>query len=168
MRVPGCCLYTYTTLFRVEDPTSHETEYHSNTHHHPVSSFPGCASVPGFSHCHVHPCAISAGGLWTTIKISIIKLFSRKPELHWSALVWFLAAAVADVLITVTLVINLVCNEVWTKTRVNIHDRQSKRKTGFAATNDAISKITRSESCLNLRINIAHFGTVTVQTCMLT
>jgi hypothetical protein len=49
-----------------------------------------------------------AGGLWTTIKIVLIKLFSRKPELHWSALVWFLAACVADVLITVTLVMNLV------------------------------------------------------------
>ncbi|EKM82062.1 hypothetical protein AGABI1DRAFT_112209 [Agaricus bisporus var. burnettii JB137-S8] len=67
-----------------------------------------------------------AGGLWTTIKIIIIKSFSRKPELHWSALVWFLAATVADVLITVTLVINL-----------------SKRKTGFSATDDAISKIIR-------------------------
>jgi len=39
---------------------------------------------------------------------------------------WFLSATVADVLITGTLVINL-----------------SKRKTGFAATDDAISKIIR-------------------------
>jgi len=67
-----------------------------------------------------------AGGLWTTIMITIIKLFKRKPELHWPALMWFLSATVADVLITVTLVINL-----------------SKRKTGFASTDDAISKIIR-------------------------
>ncbi|KAL9710040.1 hypothetical protein Ac2012v2_007102 [Leucoagaricus gongylophorus] len=67
-----------------------------------------------------------AGGLWTTIKIIIIKLFSRKPELHLSALVWFLSATVADVLITGTLVINL-----------------SRRKTGFSATDDAISRIIR-------------------------
>jgi hypothetical protein len=66
------------------------------------------------------------GGVWTTVKIIIIKSFSRKPELHWSALVWFLAATVADVLITVTLVINL-----------------SRRRTGFSATDDAISKIIR-------------------------
>ncbi|KAF9445151.1 hypothetical protein P691DRAFT_710809 [Macrolepiota fuliginosa MF-IS2] len=67
-----------------------------------------------------------AGGIWTTIMITIIKLFKRKPELHWPALMWFLAATVADVLITGTLVINL-----------------SRRKTGFAATDDAISKIIR-------------------------
>lgn len=40
--------------------------------------------------------------------ITIIKLFKRKPELHWPALMWFLSATIADVLITVTLVINLV------------------------------------------------------------
>ncbi|KXN86822.1 hypothetical protein AN958_09558 [Leucoagaricus sp. SymC.cos] len=67
-----------------------------------------------------------AGGLWTTILITIIKLFKRKPELHWPALMWFLSATIADVLITITLVINL-----------------SRRKTGFAATDDAISKIIR-------------------------
>jgi hypothetical protein len=42
-----------------------------------------------------------AGGLWTTVKIVIVKLFSRKPEFVRSALVWFLAASVADVIITV-------------------------------------------------------------------
>ncbi|EKM76861.1 hypothetical protein AGABI1DRAFT_130878 [Agaricus bisporus var. burnettii JB137-S8] len=67
-----------------------------------------------------------AGGIWTTVKIIMIKSFSRKPELHWSALVWFLSACVADVLITLTLVLNL-----------------SRRKTGFSATDDVISKIIR-------------------------
>ncbi|KAJ3576375.1 hypothetical protein NP233_g460 [Leucocoprinus birnbaumii] len=68
----------------------------------------------------------SAGGIWTTVLITIIKLFKRKPELHWPALMWFLSACLADIIITITLVINL-----------------SRRKTGFAATDDAISKIIR-------------------------
>lgn len=38
----------------------------------------------------------------------IIKLFARKPELHNPALVWFLASCAADILITVSLVVNLV------------------------------------------------------------
>ncbi|KAF9524362.1 hypothetical protein CPB83DRAFT_897990 [Crepidotus variabilis] len=53
-------------------------------------------------------------------------LFARKAELHTPALVWFLTACCADVLITVTLVFTL----------------QSK-KTGFVATDDAISRIIR-------------------------
>ncbi|KAF9459784.1 hypothetical protein BDZ94DRAFT_1267364 [Collybia nuda] len=67
-----------------------------------------------------------AGGLWTGAKLVIIKLFARKPELHNPALVWFLASCAADILITATLVLNL-----------------SKRRTGFTATDDAISKIIR-------------------------
>ncbi|KAF8198501.1 hypothetical protein BJ912DRAFT_951596 [Pholiota molesta] len=66
------------------------------------------------------------GGVWTTVMIIKIKLFSRKPELHFPALTWFLAASIADVLITGVLVFTL-----------------SKRKTGFVATDDAISKIIR-------------------------
>lgn len=102
------------------------------------------------------PVSSSAGGLWTTIKISIIKLFSRKPELHLSALVWFLSATVADVLITGTLVINLVCAKLWVKICANVHDSQSRRKTGFSATDDAISRIIRSGSSLNLCTNMTH------------
>lgn len=67
-----------------------------------------------------------AGGIWTTILIVKVKVFARKIELHWSALVWFLAACVADILITVVLVITL-----------------TKRKTGFSGTDDAIQKIIR-------------------------
>ncbi|KAF5327055.1 hypothetical protein D9619_005009 [Psilocybe cf. subviscida] len=67
-----------------------------------------------------------AGGTWTTALIVKIKLFSRKPELHWPALVWFISACLADIMITTVLVMNL-----------------SKRKTGFIATDDAISKIIR-------------------------
>ncbi|PFH47888.1 hypothetical protein AMATHDRAFT_66568 [Amanita thiersii Skay4041] len=67
-----------------------------------------------------------AGGLWTTILIALLRLFARKPELHWPALLWFLASCISDILITGVLVISL-----------------SKRKTGFVATDDAISKIIR-------------------------
>ncbi|KDR84327.1 hypothetical protein GALMADRAFT_111602 [Galerina marginata CBS 339.88] len=67
-----------------------------------------------------------AGGTYTTVLIVKIKLFARKPELHWPALVWFLSATVADVMITTVLVMTL-----------------SKRKTGFVATDDAVSKIIR-------------------------
>ncbi|KAF8630803.1 hypothetical protein AX15_002706 [Amanita polypyramis BW_CC] len=67
-----------------------------------------------------------AGGVWTATKLAIVKLFAHKPELHTPALVWFLASCVSDVLITGVLVFSL-----------------SKRRTGFAATDDAISKIIR-------------------------
>ena len=52
------------------------------------------------------------GGIWTTALIIKVKVFARKIELHWSALVWFLAACVADVLITVVLVVTLVSFKV--------------------------------------------------------
>ncbi|KAF9041474.1 hypothetical protein BJ165DRAFT_1489239 [Panaeolus papilionaceus] len=68
----------------------------------------------------------TGGGIWTTVRLVQVRLFSRKPELHWPALVWFLAACISDVLITLVLVFTL-----------------SKRKTGFVATDDAISKIIR-------------------------
>lgn len=59
---------------------------------------------------------IVGGGAWTTAMIVKIKLFSRKPELHWSALVWFLSACIADVLITGVLVLTLVS---CTRRRIN-------------------------------------------------
>jgi len=68
----------------------------------------------------------AAGGLWTGIRIAILKLFADKPLLHWSALVWFLCSVVADVLITIVLVRSL-----------------SSRKTGFSGTDSAIDKIIR-------------------------
>lgn len=51
---------------------------------------------------------IPVGGLITGVKIEILKLFIKKPELHWSALLWFLPSCVADLLITFTLVRSLV------------------------------------------------------------
>ncbi|KAK7468233.1 hypothetical protein VKT23_002741 [Stygiomarasmius scandens] len=70
--------------------------------------------------------ASMAGGIWTGIKLIIIKLFARKPELHESALLWFLTSCVADVMITATLVRSL-----------------SQRKTGFVVTDSVIDKIIR-------------------------
>jgi len=66
------------------------------------------------------------GGIWTAVKIINIKLFLRKPELHTPALIWFLSSCVADIVITIALVLSL-----------------SRRRTGFVATDDAISKIIR-------------------------
>ncbi|CAK5266586.1 unnamed protein product [Mycena citricolor] len=67
-----------------------------------------------------------AGGLWTSVEIQILRLFAKKPLLHHPALVWFLTSCVADVLITVTLVITL-----------------SRKKTGFTATDSVLDRIIR-------------------------
>ncbi|KAI5886559.1 uncharacterized protein SCHCODRAFT_01194301 [Schizophyllum commune H4-8] len=66
------------------------------------------------------------GGIWLTQKIVEVKYFARKPDLHWAALVWLVAAAAADILITVALVWNL-----------------ARRKTGFSHTDDVINAIIR-------------------------
>ncbi|KAF5383048.1 hypothetical protein D9615_004798 [Tricholomella constricta] len=66
------------------------------------------------------------GGVWLTVTVIIIRRYSRKPELHWPALVWLLASAIADVTITVSLATNL-----------------ARRKTGFSGTDDAINRIIR-------------------------
>ncbi|KAF7298352.1 MFS domain-containing protein [Mycena kentingensis (nom. inval.)] len=70
--------------------------------------------------------ASAAGGIWTSVDIHIFKTFASKPKLHNSALLWFLSACVADVLITASLVFSL-----------------SKRKTGFSGTDGVIDKIIR-------------------------
>jgi len=67
-----------------------------------------------------------AGGIWTATLIQIYRLFAKKPLLHNPALLWFLASCVADVLITVSLVITL-----------------AKKKTGFAATDSVLERIIR-------------------------
>lgn len=46
--------------------------------------------------------------MWTMYLLIKIQLFIRKPELHTPALVWFLSACVADILITAGLVFSLV------------------------------------------------------------
>nr|GAT50172.1 predicted protein [Mycena chlorophos] len=68
-----------------------------------------------------------AGGIWTTAEIQILREFAKKPLLHHPALLWFLASCVADVLITITLVVVL-----------------SRKKTGFVATDSVVDKIIRT------------------------
>jgi len=65
-----------------------------------------------------------SGGIWAGIVIVKVKAFARKSELNNPALLWFLSSCIADTLITTSLAICL-----W------------RRRTGFAATDDAISKI---------------------------
>ncbi|KAJ7059512.1 hypothetical protein C8F01DRAFT_1210532 [Mycena amicta] len=67
------------------------------------------------------------GGIWTSAMVQILREFVKKPLLHNPALLWFLASCVADVLITVSLVITL-----------------SKKKTGFSATDSVVDKIIRT------------------------
>ncbi|KAJ6615219.1 hypothetical protein B0H10DRAFT_80678 [Mycena sp. CBHHK59/15] len=67
-----------------------------------------------------------AGGVWTGVMVQVLKQFAKKPLLHNSALLWFLASCVADVLITISLVLAL-----------------SKKKTGFVATDSVVDKIIR-------------------------
>jgi len=66
------------------------------------------------------------GGIWLTVTIVHIRRYARKPELHWPALTWLLASAIADVTITVSLAVNL-----------------ARRRTGFSGTDDAINRIIR-------------------------
>ncbi|KAF5355610.1 hypothetical protein D9757_012905 [Collybiopsis confluens] len=70
--------------------------------------------------------ASCAGGFITGVKIEGLKLFSKKPELHWSALLWFLTSCVADLLITAALVLSL-----------------SQRKTGYSYTDSVVDKIIK-------------------------
>ncbi|RDB17460.1 hypothetical protein Hypma_001627 [Hypsizygus marmoreus] len=66
------------------------------------------------------------GGIWLTVTVVHVRRYTRKPELHWPALMWLLASAIADVTITVSLSMHL-----------------RRRKTGFSGTDDAIDRIIR-------------------------
>lgn len=66
------------------------------------------------------------GGTWLSVTVVHVRRYSRKPELHWPALLWLLSSAIADVTITISLVFNL-----------------ARRKTGFSGTDDAINRIIR-------------------------
>ncbi|GLB38894.1 hypothetical protein LshimejAT787_0600560 [Lyophyllum shimeji] len=66
------------------------------------------------------------GGVWLSVTVVHVRRYSRKPELHWPALTWLLASAIADITITTSLAYNL-----------------ARRKTGFSGTDDAINRIIR-------------------------
>jgi len=84
-----------------------------------------------------------AGGIGTSVKVATIRLFSRKPELHAPALVWFCSACVADILITITLVRSL-----------------TQRRTGFSKTDDTIDRIIRLTVQTGMMTAIASVGDV--------
>ncbi|KAJ7259059.1 hypothetical protein C8J57DRAFT_1515766 [Mycena rebaudengoi] len=67
-----------------------------------------------------------AGGIWTATMIQILREFAKKPLATNSALLWFLASCVADVLVTVSLVMAL-----------------TKMNASFVATNTVLDKIIR-------------------------
>lgn len=67
-----------------------------------------------------------AGAVWETHTIAVVKVFAKKPDLHWPAVLWLGASAVVDVFITISLTVAL-----------------SRRKTGYSGTDDAIRKIIR-------------------------
>jgi hypothetical protein len=48
------------------------------------------------------------GGIWLGVTVISIRQFVRKPELHWPALTWLLASAIADITITTSLAYYLV------------------------------------------------------------
>ena len=52
------------------------------------------------------------GGMWLSVTVTQIRKFSRKPELHWPAMLWLVASAIGDVVITVSLVWYLVSGRV--------------------------------------------------------
>ncbi|KAF8234623.1 hypothetical protein L208DRAFT_1261097, partial [Tricholoma matsutake] len=67
-----------------------------------------------------------AGGLWTTVDVAVFRVFARKPELNRPGVVWFVASAVADVLITGSLIYSL-----------------NRRKTGLTYTDSYVNRIIR-------------------------
>lgn len=83
------------------------------------------------------------GGIWTAYGVAHIKVLSRVLELHTSALLWLLSGCTADILITVTLVFTL-----------------NRRKTGFVATDDVISKLIRMTIHTGLLTTIFALGDV--------
>jgi hypothetical protein len=69
-----------------------------------------------------------AGGIWVGVQVVVFKLFSKKDSFQFNlpGVIWFVAAAVADVLITVTLVYSL-----------------RQRKTGHKKTSSLINRIIK-------------------------
>ena len=74
----------------------------------------GMYTLPIISFDYIQLDCQTGAGVWTAVKIVVVKLFSLKYLLVSPAMVWFLTSCVADLLITVTLVIYLVrCELFW-------------------------------------------------------
>jgi hypothetical protein len=46
---------------------------------------------------------MAGGGIWLAATVVHVQRFAKKPLLHWPALTWLLASAIADVSITISL-----------------------------------------------------------------
>jgi hypothetical protein len=69
-----------------------------------------------------------AGGVWVTVNVIVLKTFDKKDTFQFNlpGVMWFIASAVTDILITFTLVFTL-----------------SRRKTGHSRTTNAVNRIIR-------------------------
>jgi len=69
-----------------------------------------------------------AGGVWVTVQVAVFKTFAKKDTFQFNlpGVIWFVASAVADILITATLVFSL-----------------SRRKTGHSKSTLSINRIIR-------------------------
>ncbi|KAJ7572206.1 hypothetical protein C8J56DRAFT_1035665, partial [Mycena floridula] len=83
------------------------------------------------------------GGVWTGIRIPMVKLFINKPMLHWPALTWLLCSCIADTLITVGIVRSLLA-----------------KKTGTGRTDSVLDKIIKMTVQTGLIMTICALGDV--------
>jgi len=97
---------TNTAILCVEDQATYRVELDSNPDHHLRVYLAWYVCPPPFD-CIQLDWRIGCG-LWTGIRTIDLKLFSLKYLLEISAMSWFLTSCIADLLITVTLVIFLV------------------------------------------------------------
>ncbi|KAJ6472364.1 hypothetical protein C8R47DRAFT_728142 [Mycena vitilis] len=100
----------------------------------------------------VSVCAVAsfAGGVWTSVRIVVLKYIADKILLHDSELLWLLAACAADVIISAALVLALAriysqlsCTPATTRLTISFC-LQRGRKTGFRKTDSVIDKIIRT------------------------
>ncbi|KAJ6457052.1 hypothetical protein C8R47DRAFT_1227594 [Mycena vitilis] len=115
---------THTIVFRLENRVAHKIVLDPRLHCRP------CFGVLYWWRVdRRHFLCLSNAGfilIACAVMIRIVKTFANKPKLHNSALLWFLSSCVADILITVSLVLTLM-----------------RRKTGFSGTDSVIDKIIR-------------------------
>ena len=106
---------TYTAFLCTEDQATHQVELDPNLDRHlrVYLTWCACSSILSFD-CIQLDWRIGAG-VWTGIHIAVLKLFSEKRQsvLKTPAIVWFLTACAADSLISATLVIHLVCYQLF-------------------------------------------------------
>lgn len=114
---------------------------------------------------------MAGGGIWLTRTIINLDRFAKKPMLHWPALTWLIASAVADITITASLCYYLVRRFIVLCT-VHLYGRafQARQKSGFSATDDTINKVSRPCFFVNITIVqlLKKIIRLTVQTGLIT